>query len=270
MTPRQADIVYALEGIDGIEQLFALAPQEGVLASDESVEVVIQLRVHSARTQARVGARLAAYFEGGAPPFVTFVDACEMSAPSFMHRAVPLTTLSPVEREEARARQGLRDMRRDANRAAAKASREAATRVARRAQGERRASIAIAHGWSADVERAIAGVDADVRVLSVGSGPFFDIVLTDIDAGEIDLFVVDAQTAWDYGRKLRAAMERRFGEAARGHLLIVEEGRPGWASQLMCDYASLSMPFDVARFASILDEATRWRRAEGMAGGDAE
>jgi hypothetical protein len=38
----------------------------------------------------------------------------------------------------------------------------------------------------------------------------------------------------------------------------------------MSAYASLSMPFDVARLASILDKATRWRRAEVMEWDDAE
>jgi hypothetical protein len=271
MTPREADIAYALEALDDIEALFAVAAPEKAPGPEKSVEVVIQLRIDSVRAQARVAARFAAYFEGGVPPFVTFVDSKEMSAPRFMHRAVALT-LSPSEREDARARQGLRQMRRDANAVAARVSREAATRAARRALRERRASIAIAHRWSVEVERAIAGVDADVRVLPAlrGSGPFLNIALTDVDAGEIDLFVVDAQTAWDYGRQLRAAMERRFGGSARDHLLIVETGRPTWASQLMSAYASLSMPFDVARLASILDKATRWRRAEVMEWDDAE
>ena len=221
MTPRQADIVYALEGFDGIEKLFALAPQEWVLASDESVEVVIQLRVHSTRMQGHISARLAAYFEGGVAPFVAFVDPREMHAPSFMHRAVALTTLSPVEREEARARHGLRKMRQDASRA-----------VARRAARDRRACVEISHEGAAEIERAIARVDAEIRSFPPTSVAFLDIALADIRAGEIDLFVLDAQT--------------------------------------VSRYPSLVMPFEVARFASILERATRWRRGEVLEWGDAE
>jgi hypothetical protein len=257
VTPREADIAFALEGVEGIEAVYAIASRAEPSAGElqPSVEVVIRIRPFTRRIEAHVSSRLATAFAFEPPPFVLMVDADAAAMPRLMQRATEIV-LSPVERKAAVARRGLREMRRHVVGSVAATIPPPISCEIR----DRRSCILIVDPQSIGIERSLRRLDAEVRVVSRASRALLDIAAAEISWGEVDVVLFDARASTERLRQFYVPVEKRFGISARDHFFLIVGELTYGAKQLVARYADLPVPLDMTRFASILDNATRWRR----------
>ena len=265
VTPRHADVVFALEGVPGVQAVFAIAPPPHPVSGGlRPIELVVELLPWSWRTAMKVNARLLtvlSYDECGA---VEVKTADALSAPQYMSRATRLV-LSPAEREAARERAAARPSAEDD--LSTVASRPARPRHALQPLVPgRRARVLVFDQHPEELEPVLAELDADVAFLHDWRRPHaerltFVEAAREILATDVDLVLLDVQASRTRGRALFEAITAVFGPGARYHFFLTTLGQPpGWARDLVVRLPRLTKPIDPRLLAIVFDNATRWLR----------